>query len=1106
MLRKSLRVSTGAKQQQYRAYNRYVTAFTILICIVFAQKARTQSVTAREGTISIPTYRLGEPDPNPPFGLVQPHPIYPYPMLDDLNDQRGMKTYQAIYLENQYLKITILPELGGHVYSIYDKLNQREVLYRNHVIKYGLVGPRGAWIGGGMEFSFPFAHTTDTVSKVESTVHKNADGSATAVVGAIDWVSNMYWEISITLRPNTSRFEEGVTLFNTTPLSNLYLFWTNTAVPATGDMQYIYPMRETISDDPFAIVQNWPVWKGVDQSWYKNDPSPLAIFARDVQRNFFGVYYHNSDYGVVHVADYRQDPGKKVWTWGTAPSGKIWDHILSDEDGPYNEIQSGRFATQGYREFMNPQRVEQWKEYWYPVAALDGGFVEATSQMAVNVVFAEKTSPKPCQVKILLSPVAELPHARVNVALGSTQLRQFHDVHLTPMHPVAFTVPVDEMEQARKTLRIDVRSAQGTSLLHWSAAEPIDGNPDFTSSAGKPLQNRLLPTGQTPLEELYLNGVFLEKKGDQQGALKTYAQVLQRDPGFVPALLQQAMYAYKAADFSHADQLIQQAEKRDPGNPAVAYTAGLTARAEGKFSIANTAFWSAIHYGAASAPGFSLCAAYLELGEIAIRQAKYADAVDLFQHALSANGDDALARTDLALAERLKGAPGDASLLLDKVLQQMPLLPYALAEQIQLKAGREAIPSKVASQRFARSMDADPQNYIATAAWYHSMGAWSSSAAILDTAIKNQGTQEVSPIAYYYLASNSRQQGEAQKASHYASKAASMPIEAVFPNRLEDVSVLTEAIENNAADPNAKYALGNFLFAHGRYDEGAALWTAANAQGFKNPVLLRNLGVYEWQVRKDLSSAAQNYEQAITLNPADYRLYVDLDEIYEESADNTTRAELFHRAPPEVLERDTIRARHALFLIEQSKPDEALYLLSSHVFKPWEGGVVIHNMFVVANMEKGKNALAARQPAQAAAAFRQAMLYPENMGTGQPAQPELAEQLYWLGIALEAQGKDAEASQAWQTAAKEDHGSYSALALRKLGNVAAAQQILLHEAKSAQAPDAVASDFFAAGLAEHYLGNSQRAHEAFSHALELDPLFWQVRITRQKMDAAKPQH
>ncbi len=517
----------------------FLTAF-LLAAFLVPSAARAQSVRGWQGTITIPTYELGPPDPNPPFALVNPHPVYPYAMLDDLSDQRAPKTYRAIYLENQYLKITILPELGGHVYSVYDKLHHREMLYRNRVIKYGLVGPRGAWIAGGMEFSFPFAHTTDTVSTVESALHQNADGSATAIVGAVDWVSKMYWQIALTLRPDTARLEEGVTLFNATPLNHLYLFWTNTAVPATEDLQYIYPMRETISDDPFAIVQSWPVWEGVDQSWYKNDPSALAIFARDVHRDFFGAYYHQSNYGVVHVADFRHDPGKKLWSWGTARSGRIWDNILSDEDGPYNEIQSGRFPTQGYREFMEPHRVEQWTEYWYPVSGLDGGFVEATSQMALNVNFAATgsgtsgSSASSGDVKLLLSPVANIRSATVTVSLGTSPLRTMRNLQLSPQHPAVYTIPVPDLDRARKELRVKVHSAQGNVLLDWSAAAPVDGNPDLVPSVGKPLQTPIAVTTETPIEQLYLQGVFLQKTGDTEGARKIYQQVLQRDPGYVP--------------------------------------------------------------------------------------------------------------------------------------------------------------------------------------------------------------------------------------------------------------------------------------------------------------------------------------------------------------------------------------------------------------------------------------------------------------------------------------------------------------------------------------------------------------------------------------------
>jgi tetratricopeptide (TPR) repeat protein len=1083
-------------------------ALAFLLSPVFAhgQAATTPAVNSQavrgwEGAITIPTYKLGPADPNPPFPLVSREPIYPYTMLDDLTDDRVPMTYRAIYLENQYLKIAILPDLGGHVYSVYDKVDHREVLYRDNVIKYGLVGPRGAWISGGMEFSFPYAHTTDTVSSVNSVLRHNPDGSATSIVGAVDWVSNMHWEISITLRPNTARVEEGVTLFNSTPQNHLYLFWTNSAVKATDDLQYIYPMRETIYDDPFAVAQSWPIWKGVDQSWYKNDASAMAAFGRDVQRNFFGIYYHGSNYGVVHVADFRQDPGKKIWTWGTAPVGKIWDRILSDNDGSYNEIQSGRFYTQGYREFMNPRRVESWTEYWYPVRDLDGGFVEATSQLAINAVFPESDSEKP-QVKLLVSPVAAVDDATVVVKQGTNVLREFHHVRFAPLQTATYTIPVQNVEEAKKNLDVQIQSAQGKVLLQWSAAEPIDGNPNLIPFAGKPIAEPIPINAHTPIEQLYLQGVFLEKAGNQLGALKFFDRVLTQDSGYVPALLKEAWYSYNAADFQKAESLIARASARDTEDPAIAYTTGVIDRADGRFTLANDALWNAIHYGAATAPGPTLAASYVELGEIALRQGNATQAIDLLKNAVGYNPGDAFAIADLAVAERLSGNLRDAAQYSAEAVQKMPVLPYALAEQWQDRetSGAKANANSSANTSWTRIVNADPQNYLAIASWYHSIGAWQSSDAVLHVAEADPSAKEIAPMVDYYLASNARRLGHDQQADEYARKAAASTVTSTFPNRLEDVSVLREALQHNSADAQAQYSLGNFLFARNRYEEAAALWEKAQGEGFNNAVVLRNLGVYQWRVKHNLASAADYYSKAIQLNPADYRLYPDLDEIYTQQGDTASRTVLFQNAPPAVLDQDTVRARHALFFIEQRQYDQALAIFANHRYKPWEGGREMHNMFVFTNLEKGKQALRDRHPDAAEASFRKALEYPENLGTGAPAQPDTAEQMYWIGNALEAQGKSADAKSVWQNAADQGKGKtsvsavYSALAYQKLGDEEAAHQLLQQCIQSTAQPHATAEDYFSAGTAEQYSNQLEQARKDFQQALEVDPLFWQARV------------
>ena len=1076
-----------------------------LILILISSGALQAQVRAWQGSIEIPTYLLGPADPNPAFPLVNRHLIYPYTMLDDLTDHRAPKTYRAIYLENRYLKLIILPDLGGRLYSVYDKVDGREVFYRNHVVKYGLIGVRGAWISGGIEFNFPNAHTAVTVSPVESVLLHNPDGSATAVVGAMDWVSNMHWEVALTLRPYQARVEQRVTLFNSTPLEHLYWFWANAAVRAKDDLQFIYPMREVIPDDPYAAIESWPVWQGVDRSWYKNLKHATAIFGRQVHRNFFGVYYHSADYGVVHVSNFRKDPGKKIWSWGTAGDGLIWARLLSDHDGPYNEIQSGRFATQLYREFIDPRRVEDWTEYWYPVRGLGGGFVEATKQLALNVLFSSaQNGTAQAEVKLVVSPVVELHDARVRVFLDAKLLRELAVATFEPLQPVAFTLPVESVDEAKKELKVQILSTDGRELLSWSAAAPIDGNPDFVPAAGI-APRRFTYSPKTPVEEVYLHGVWLEKRGNPEAAQEFYQRALERDSGFIPALLKEAWKSYQAADFNRAEALTARALERDSSDPRVHYAAGMIYRAAGRLTLAQDAFWASIHWGGPPAPALT------ELGEIALRQGNTAQAVQLLRRALSYNPDDAFTRADLGAALRLAGNLREAAINSERAVRQMPLLPYALVEQWldrgALGAGTSAPQS--APAQWIQTIGFDPENYLAVAAWYHGLGDFRASDAALHVATENLPPAKLTPMIYYYLASNERAEGRKRMAEEDARKAVSLPCEEVFPNRLEDAQVLAEAIAFNPADAHAQYALGNFFFAHGRYDDAARLWFKALGEGFEDPVLMRNLGVYAWRVKKDLPSAAGFFRRAIDLRADDFRLYADLDAIDAQMESDSARAQLFRSAPPEVLQHDVVRLRHALFLTEQGKFEDALSILKSHDFKPWEGGQEAHEIFVLAHLEQGKKALAEKRPQAAEQAFRQALEYPENLGVGKPYKSQDEEALYWLGMALQSEGKRSQAEDAWKQAASEGEDRtnaaavFSALALEKLGQNEEAQSILARCRQSASRSDAGPYSDFVAGIAERYSDLPEEARNHFRRALELNPQFWQARVALNEMKSGR---
>jgi tetratricopeptide (TPR) repeat protein len=1061
---------------------------------------KAAAVRGWEGTIDLPTYTLGEEDPNPAFPLVSHHNVYPYTMLDDLAERREEETYRAFSLENEFLKAIILPDLGGRLYSLYDKVGRREVFYRNHVVKYGLVAARGAWISGGIEFNFPDAHTVVTVSPVAARLVHNSDGSAAAVVGGMDWVTEMHWEVSLVLRPGVARLEQHVTLFNSTPLPNLYSFWANAAVPASEDMQFIYPMKEA-NPHSFTEIWTYPVWKGVDHSWYKDIRRPTSLFGRQVHRNFFGAYYHAGNFGVVHVADFRAAPGKKIWSWGVAGDGQIWTDLLTDRDGPYNEIQSGRYETQLTQEFMEPRSAESWTEYWYPVRGLGGGFVEATKELALNVMPVAASG----NIEIAVLPTVDVADARIVVKAGSRVLRKFDHVEFRATSPQRFAVPAGSLATLKAILAVQIEDATGRTLLDWSAAQPADGNPDFVPAAGV-RANEQKPTGKMSVEELFMRGVQEEKRGRGEAADRIYRQVLDHDPGEVRALLKLAWRSYRASDLPAAQDFIARALARDGTNPQLHYAAGVIDLATGRWTLAQDAFWNSIHFGGSRARAFD------GLGEIAIHEKNFEQAAQLLRAALRYEPEDALTLAELAVALRLSGDLSQASRIADQAAAEMPLLPYALAEQWRIESLRKAV---AATDRAAaespmgwdKALQSDRENYVEIAAWYRNLGDLASSNSALQESLRKAPSGSGSPLVYYYLASNSWRAGETGRASKWIARAQSARCDRVFPNRLSDALVLDDVLSHHPNNAGAHYLLGTFLFAHDRYDEAAEHWIQALQHGFDDSVLQRNLGVYAWRVKNNLKDAPSYYEAAIRRSPREYRLYSQLDEIYTEIGDDARRAKLFASAPPDVLDHDTVRVRRALFLVQQRQFDQALAVLNDHHFKPWEGGEVVRQVFVLANLAKGREALASGSSDAAASDFRRALEYPPNLGVGRPDQPDDAAPWYWLGEALAAQAKGEAARAAWESAVEEsgsggaDSVAFRAMALARIGRKTAAEKILNDLVAAATSQNAGPLDFYSAGLAEHFRNDDEAARRDFQHALELDPAYWQARVELGEIQA-----
>jgi tetratricopeptide (TPR) repeat protein len=683
------------------------------------------------------------------------------------------------------------------------------------------------------------------------------------------------------------------------------------------------------------------------------------------------------------------------------------------------------------------------------------------------------------------------------VKLGSEVLKEFTPPSFSPLKTEKMQVAVADIEEARKKLSVEIGTSEA-ALLRWSAADPLDGNKDFVPAAGaKAPQPKSIEA--VTAQELFLHGVDVEKDGHKEAAAEIYRQVLERDPGFVPALLKEAWRLYRAGDFQGAEGLIYRALTRDPLDPDANYAAGVIYRASQRWTLAEDALWASLHFAGPQERALA------QLGEIAIHEKKYDEAVGLLRRAVNFNPGDAMAKTDLAVALRLAGRGEEAVQTINETIADFPLFPWALAEQQRISsAGGAAGTAGKARASWAASLTIGADTYLNVAAWYRSLGDLASSDAVLRTAIEELPAGSVSPVVYYYLASNARREGKESDAKRYAGEAAAAPYAKIFPYRLEDALVLDEACHENPADAHAPYFLGNFLFAVGRYDDASRMWLHALGAGFDYSVLSRNLGVYAWRVKKDLEGAAGFFEKAIELAPDDYRLYVSLDEIYAGLGDIAGREKLMANAPATVTERDTVRVRRALVYLQQKRYEQALELLANHHYKPWEGGQVVRRVYAAANLEEGRVSLAAGKPREAERAFRRAMEYPVNLGVGKPDKPHDEEALYWLGEALQAAGDAQGANEAWSQAVVSGTNAggaarvFAALAMQRLGRADEAEGIFSELLDAASSKGADASHLYVAGLVERYRNRESQARELFQRAIDADPDYWPAQIELER--------
>ncbi|MFQ6036243.1 MAG: DUF5107 domain-containing protein, partial [Sedimentisphaerales bacterium] len=816
-------------------------------------------VKAWEGTMTIPTYGWAE-DINPKFwaleGDIKFSParkgsiIYPYTMQDHLYRTKQERTYKALFLENEYLKVTCLPELGGRLHSVLDKTQNKEMFHYNDVIKPGMIAMRGAWISGGVEFNAgPQGHTVTALSPVNAVIGQNADGSAYLEISNLEKSQRTRWTVRVTLHPAKAYLDEQIRIFNPTDAISPYYFWNCTAFVNRPGTRFIYPM--TLGTDHHGVqFFSWPIHEGKDLSWLKNHETWASIFAVDCTADFFGAYDVDMDRGIVQVANHYELSGKKAWTWGTWDFGLVSQKNLTDDDGAYIEVQSGPLPTQSDYGMLWPRQEVSWREFWYPVHGLGNGFEYATKDLAIQ------TNRQGDRLCLRIIATSKLPAATCILSRGHRELfRTRLDLSPAESQVVTFSAPPES------PVEVTIKAKNGDVLACFITPLPI---PKVWPPEVSQLMTK--PDNQLTVQEKYLKGRKYDLATNRKKARQYYEKALAEDAQFSPALRALGILDFEAGLYDVAIQRLQKALQRDPTDGLAWYFLGVSHLRLASEKESLKCAYKAVRCPGTTSLGYDLAGrAYMRLGD-------YPKAVETFEKAVLLNPKDTYAKNHLLLALYAAGNTKSAYKQAKERITQNPtdLVPRALI----------ALKNKRQMDRFVRQVRAFVGEVdfemLETALVFAELGLVKEAAKLLmSVCVEAVPQAERNPIPLYYLAYFASLQSDNEGATSYLKQASATYRDFVFPSRPESEPIFKYAVERNPDDAYAHLHLGN-LYGHlGRLDEAVQHFRCAAELDKSLSIAFRNLGLYAWAVENDLAKAERLYRKAITARPKDQSLYRD---------------------------------------------------------------------------------------------------------------------------------------------------------------------------------------------------------------------------------------
>ena len=978
-----------------------------MILLLIRVQAQYSRVKAWEGTITIPTYGW-EDDVNPKFWAmeagakgattVKASITYPYNMQDHLSRKLEKVTYKAIFLENEYLKITCLPELGGRIHSVFDKTSNREAFHKNEVIKPSMIAMRGGFISGGIEWNAgPQVHTVTILSPVDVFYAENADGSAYIEISNLEKILRTKWTVRVTLHPGKALLDEDIRIYNPTDAMNPYYFWNCTAFPQLKGTRFIYPMSR--GTDHFGIKYfDWPINEGIDLSWTKNYIEAASIFAVDCAYDFFGAYDVDLDRGIVQVANHNEHLGKKAWTWGQGEYGRVSMKNLGDKDPEYIEVQSGPLQTQSDYGLLSPGASISWKEYWYPIHGLNTGFEFASEKVAIQ------TNHIKSNISISLISTEIIKGAKC-ILLANEKEIQRKVIDLSP----SSSVRVDMNKSSFDTVTVLLETNEGDVLAIFQTPLPL---PSVDPIQPASYVNREDVT--LSVEENFLKAEKFDRALDRIKARKYYNAALRSDSLHLASLRNLAILDFESGKYEVAASQLVKALKQIPNDDGLAwYFLGLCHLKEKNTDAAQACGFKASRCSGTVARGYDL------VGRSYMLENKYDEAEKYFQKAYLSDLNDPLIYHHYLLAAYVGGKKEKALALASKRIEEYPT---ELTTRFLLAISERGNNSIAEIRDF---LGEDDFQILETSLVFSRLGLVKEAIQILELGcVESSSADDQNHLIQYQLGYLNYLIGDHNKAAWYLKEASANYQDFNLVSRPEMEETLLYALRVNPEDAVASYQLGNLYANFGRLIEAEKYWEMATVSDPSMSIPWRNLGLYYWVVNNDHKKSESSYRSAINARPLDQTLYRDLAKVL---VDNNKRKEaiiVLEKMKYKGVKRSDVIIDLAQYYLDDKRYDECIDLLSSvPYFVNWEGSSITWNIFNMANVKKGILLYEQGNYGSALKAFEKALTFPENLGVGQSRRTEEAMAWFWKGKTLLVMGDNEKAMIAWKTGASSINGS-----------------------------------------------------------------------------------